>query len=532
MAFNDQQLEAINCNDRTILCLAGAGAGKSTTMVNRLKRLVDEGANPKSLLALTFTNAAAFEMGEKYRKLPGVHGDTPEFRTFHSFCYSLIIKDKAIRNRLGYQKVPTICDDNKIKLLQSQAQEQVGSNFSENELKHPELLSKQDQYTFAIYTKALTKLIREENVITFDMLCYNVCELFVRNELEAIKYKKKYTCICVDEFQDSDTVQYRFVASFPETTSIFLCGDALQNIYAFRGCHNTFIKQLCQDPNWKVIKLYKNYRSTNQICEFANKMSTYASTKYRIEMEGFRDGDDVKVIYGSHTSYTEPVDSAHLAQVIKMIEHNDEDCAILCRTNKEVKAVCNALKAKDIPFNTSNRTGDAVDILNSVLDNTYMLNWLSTLLDSVEYGDFIRLSSLEENPDIRWFLRTYGKHAKIREYGHQIIDIRRIMNSEDAPAKKFNTIAKMLKIKTRCAFDATLEYDNKTLVENLRDQVTALNEANVYVGTIHSSKGLEYTSVYVMGVDDKMFKLDDEDMLNLYYVAITRAKDHLTVFRA
>ena len=161
MGANEQQLAAINSDDRTILCLAGAGAGKSFTLVNRISRLVNSGTDPKSILALTFTNAAAFEMGEKYKKLcvTSATKGQPEFRTFHGFCYSLLVKDKVIRERLGYTKVPEICDDNKLKQLKSQAKLMTNCNLSETKMEEKIPLTKQEKYLLDLYRKALKKLI-------------------------------------------------------------------------------------------------------------------------------------------------------------------------------------------------------------------------------------------------------------------------------------------------------------------------------------------------------------------------------------
>ena len=102
MEFNEQQLNAINSNDDAILCLAGAGAGKTASMVNRIVRLVKDGVAPETILALTFTNAAAFEMKQRYKKIQGANlgKKLPEFRTFHGFCYNVIIKTPAVREKM------------------------------------------------------------------------------------------------------------------------------------------------------------------------------------------------------------------------------------------------------------------------------------------------------------------------------------------------------------------------------------------------------------------------------------------------
>ena len=251
MSFNEQQLRAINSDSRTILVLAGAGAGKSTTMIARICRLIEEGVEPNQILSLTFTNAAALEMKEKYKKqCKKLTTNMPEFRTFHSFCYSLIIKDSNIREKLGYSKIPSICDDNKLNEIKTKVRLQVKCNLSEAKMSGDVPLSSKEKFSLELFNKALKREIIKENLITFDMLCYNVCILFEKDDPCISKYKKQYKYINVDEFQDTDRKQMKFVASFPEDTSIFCVADALQNIYAFRGTTNEYVKTLSEAPIW------------------------------------------------------------------------------------------------------------------------------------------------------------------------------------------------------------------------------------------------------------------------------------------
>ena len=537
MALNDQQLEAINSNERLILCLAGAGAGKSSSLVRRVKRLVDDGVNPKSILALTFTNAAAFEMGQKYRQLDGITAAStiPEFRTFHSFCYSLIIRDKEIREKLGYSKVPEICDDKKMESIKKEAKAITKCSLSDSKLTDPKAkLTPQEKFEKDVYDKMVRNRIREANVITFDMLCYNVCALFQKADPITDKYKQKYKHIILDEYQDTDRRQFQFVASFPETTSICCFGDCLQNIYAFRGTSNEFIKMQSKDSNWHKIRLFENYRSTNQICAFANKFSaTYSDPEYRIEMHGQRDGDEVEVIRGSVTSYDCPVCLDHLKQLVNRVKDSAVQSAILCRSNKEVDEVCKALDNAGIIYVRGNKSSEAVDMLHSVLDDNYMIQWLSnTFLDAQHYGDFIRLSALQEQVTVKWFLDVYGKNAKISAHSKRIFEIRSIMTDETIDIeKKFGKVTRMLSIKSLCDMDFTRSYTPEEFIQNIIDQMEQLEESKLYVGTIHSSKGLEYDTVYLIGVDDYLFQLGTEEMNNLYYVGITRAKNHLVVFK-
>ena len=249
-------------------------------------------------------------------------------------------------------------------------------------------------------------------------------------------------------------------------------------------------------------------------------------------MEGDREGDEPEVIYGSNSSYDFPVDEDHLEILVKKLKDNPVESAVLCRTNRECAAVRSALTNAGIEFTSRSKSTDVLDILKSALSNEYMLGWLSTKLEAKEYGDYIRLAAQDSDPDIRWFLKTYGNHEKIRKPAEKIIEIRNITSDKILkPEEKFEKITKLLRIKTKCEFKGDDNTTNKELVESIRDQITELQEAQVFVGTVHSAKGLEYESVYVMGVNDTMFQLGTEEMNNLYYVAITRARNYLTVFR-
>lgn len=533
MAFNEEQLKGINSNSRTILCLAGAGSGKTTVMINRVFRLVSDGVNPRNILSLTFTNAAGFEMSQRYKKLSGGDPNQPEFRTFHSFAYSLLIKDPNVRNELGYTKVPEVCDDNMLKKVKTYVRLQTKVGLSQDQLDSDGAsLSMKEKREYDIYHKALSNELKTRNLVTFDILNNDVSYLFSSNNPLTDKYKQKYTYINVDEFQDTDDAQMRFLNSFPETTNFFCVGDALQNIYAFRGCTNKYVKLLSENKDWEKITLFNNYRSTNQICEYANNFTkSYASPSYRISMKGQRDGDDVEIYYGSCAEFDSPVSYNHVLKLIDKLIDNDEECAILCRTNREVQYICEQLRLVEIEFATSNKSTDDKDILQSVLDNEYMLNWLSTFLDVDKYAEYIRLSSQLDCPDLRWFLSKYGGNDKIKPRANKVIEIRKILASSLDIDEKFTKIVKILKTKIKDC-DLSGISDSSALTQFLIDTVTTVEDHKIYVGTIHSSKGLEYDHVYLMDVGDKPFPLDSEENKNLFYVGCTRAKNKLTIFRA
>lgn len=533
--FNDQQLEAINSKERTILCLAAAGCGKTRTLIARAVRLVDEGVDPSSILCLTFTNAAAFEMKERYKKAPGVDLSLPipEFRTFHGFCYSLIVKDSVVREKLGYTKIPELCDDNRMKEIKEEVKLQIGCTLSNSILDNDIPLSRKDQEMKNLFQKALIKKLKKDNLITFDIMCYNVCEMFVQNYECVEQYKQKYKYLNVDEMQDCDPKQFRFISSFPASTNFFLVGDVLQGIYQFRNCSNEFIKQLVKAPGWKVIKMFENYRSTQEICDFANNFSRYSKDEFRIVMHGQRSsGEKPEVIYGSFSSYNEPVDKDHLRILVEKLKENKNESAILCRTNKECAAVREALKEADIDYSSNSKPKETLDYLEAALSNSYMLEWLSSMLEARDYGDYLRMSALQANPDIKWFLANYSRVDKVKTHANKVSEIRNICsNTMIHPMEKFEKITKLLRVKTKCKFEGNEFTPNKEIIDMIKSQVADQQQNSIYVGTIHSAKGLEYDTVYVMGVNDRMFELGSEEMNNLYYVAMTRAKSHLTIFR-
>ena len=122
LALNAEQQQAVDSNSDRLLVLAGAGAGKTHTMLERIKRLVRDGVKPSSILVLTFTNAAAFEMKSRFLESEKNLNSYPEFRTFHSFCYSLLISDKNVRKKLNYDKVPRVAYPEKVKKVEREAE--------------------------------------------------------------------------------------------------------------------------------------------------------------------------------------------------------------------------------------------------------------------------------------------------------------------------------------------------------------------------------------------------------------------------
>lgn len=532
--LNAEQKKAVESNDSAILCLAGAGTGKTRTLIERIVRLVNSSVDPKSILALTFTNAAAFEMKSRYCEYIPT-GEAPEFRTFHSYCYDLMSNDKAICKSLGYSSMPKIADEKKEKRIESEAIMQSGVKLTQKKLADPSKLTMSEKRDLEILNKCKDRIMRKENLITFDALCYNICQLFIKNDPLVKKYRDNLKYLCVDEYQDTDTIQHDFVMSFKSTANIFLVADVLQSLYRFRGAVPEITKSLAMSSDWNVIKLTKNYRSTVDICDYANKFSSlYADDIYRVPIYSDRLGRPVET-----RTYNYSKDSQQHKDIYKRIAMECKmlsgSVAILSRTNAECSEVRNELEENDVAFTTSHKDIDARYLLPSILDSKTAISWLATFLPAEQYSEFIRIDTIQKENGREYteqlFMYHFGTNIDIHTRYQSICSIRNIIHSDKPVYKKCDLILKEIgypNMHVATFEEMSMEDLLSRIVENIEEKSD--QDSSVYVGTIHSVKGLEYDTVYVIGVDGYKFRLNTEDNKNVYYVAITRARDNLVIY--
>ena len=524
--FNPEQQAAVDSKAKRLLVLAGAGTGKSHTLLGRIRRLIsEEGVKPEEILALTFTNAAAFEMKERYKRDADDKRRIPEFRTFHAFCYSLLARDGAVRACLNYAELPKIADEATLKRIETQTKMQLNCKLPDIVMKRKRPLTKQEEFELKLYEKAFNKNLRRAGFITFDILCYEVCQLFVDNNPAIMKYKQQYKHLLIDEYQDTDEKQHNFAMSFTDA-SICVVGDALQNLYSFRGTSSEMIKQLAEDDSWETVRLTRNYRSTVEICEYANKQSTYARDEYRIPIQAERRGIPVTAIRFSF-NHSLPRGINYIEENLKELPEN-ADVAILARTNKEVQYIYEELTERGISCRLGKPNEDAIHILKASVDAEYYADWLSSFLNSSDYAEYLRMCNINKNMPrtdvlIRWFLKAPGLERRMR----MITMVMDAFASSPLPFVQASEAFKVLGFKNIIVDTQATTFVE--LAEYMAGVIQEMQQSGVYIGTIHSSKGLEYDVVYVIGVGSKSFRLTSEDMNNLYYVAITRAKNRLTI---
>ncbi len=489
MNLNPQQLAVVHNRDKQFICLAGAGTGKTKTLIEKIKYLVsDLNVDPRSILVLTFTHNAAIEMKSRYTYQNKL-STTPHFNTFHGFCYHLITTNYDILSELGYLIVPDIISDEEASKYYIKAQMLASTKLPKRAYKLSYSPSPKEQFDYTIFQKTLDKLLIKSNVLTFDRLCYKICKMFEKSNKSfryVSKYLDQYDYIFVDEFQDTDQIQWDFIQCFLKYATIGLFGDIRQAIYQFRGADSSILKRLVSDPNWAVYKLEYNYRSTYQICNFANNvLSKYNDDIPDIQLHSDKSGSDVEIC----TNFNHSIYSCVLNQSI----------AILCRTNKNVQQVCEILQALKLPYHTKPKLMYQKLCL-AALDSDYLESLLIDQLPNNEKLEYIKQQYLNQ------------EHVKnqLRSKFPDIIDeITKIQDSDE-----FGQIQQLFNL-------GELEF-------NLNDaNITQLN--SIYVGTIHSVKGLEFDTVYVYDANSNSFKLNSEENLNLYYVACTRAKSQLVI---
>ena len=528
--LNKEQERAVKSNADRILCLAGAGTGKTRTMIERIVRLVNDGVNPSAILALTFTNAAAFEMKSRYHGYIQ-DGITPEVRTFHSYCYDLLTRDVDIQKHLGYSSIPKIADEKMCKRIDREAALQSGISIHQKKMDDPSTMSLMERKNYDILMKCRHRLMKQKNLITFDELCTGICNLFIDKNPLIEQYRGQIQYLCVDEYQDTDPIQHDFAMSFDGTAKIFVVGDALQSIYSFRGAVPEIIKSLSMDPRWELVRLSENYRSTKNICNFANEFSqSYADESYRTPIESDRAGDVVDIRNYSFYSY----DSIfkRIAVECKCLTGT---VAIIARTNKECDDIREQLDKNEVKYSVNHKNVDAKYILPSVTDSEFLINWLATFLPSEQYSEFIRESRIKSTKDAfyteRQFIATFGLNPDIKMRTDAIYEIRTLLKNNNQLDYVYKEILRIIGYPKLCV-DLSEVTTVSDLFSKILDAVANQpdQDADVYVGTIHSVKGLEYDTVYIMGVNGTHFKLTTEENKNVYYVGMTRAKKRLIIY--
>lgn len=375
--LNPQQEEAVRHNKGPLLILAGAGSGKTRVLTHRIAYLIDEcDVNPYNILALTFTNKAAAEMRERVDKIVGYGSENIWVSTFHSTCVRIL---RRYIEALGYDRSFTIYDSDDQKTLMRDICKYLDIDTkrmkertllsviskAKDELITPEeyALTVHGDYNrekYATVYKEYQKRLKSNNALDFDDLIFKTVELFQNNKDILAYYQNRFKYIMVDEYQDTNTAQFKLISIMASTTNEYgevehnLCvvGDDDQSIYKFRGANIYNILNFeTQYPDAKVIKLEQNYRSTKTILEAANEV--IRNNNERKEKALWTNNDEGEPIF--YTQFdTEYYEAEHVVNDIRnaidTINANYNEFAILYRTNAQSRIFEEKLIHANIPY--------------------------------------------------------------------------------------------------------------------------------------------------------------------------------------
>ncbi|MCL0034103.1 UvrD-helicase domain-containing protein [Thermodesulfovibrionales bacterium] len=582
--LNPEQRDAIMYLDGPLLVLAGAGSGKTSVITNKFAYLVKKKNNPSSIFTVTFTNKAADEMRERIYRTIGHDFKNLWVGTFHSQCNKILRKEiKA----LGYKPDFSIYDDsdqcslirhilkelNMYEALYKGVVSRIGT-LKSSLIAPKEFLSNGDGFGFdeklgRVYLKYQDEMKRC-NALDFDDLIMLTVRLFEENPEIQEKYHNMFSYILVDEFQDTNRSQYRFLQllSLP-SKNICVVGDDDQSIYKFRGADVSNILNFEKDfPGTKVIKLEQNYRSTQNILD-ASGVVISRNPDRRPKALWTEKGCGEKVFYCR--SDTEKDEAEYVARNIKDIylrgNHEYSDFAILYRINLQASAIENALREKDVPYRTVNGISfyhrrEIKDIIcyMKVAFNPDDNVSLRRIINNPPRGiDASTLSKIEQEAKknasslfaaIKSIIKSNGVALPFKE---KLIEFVEIISGASSISPK--DAADMLKdIMKRTGYMENLEEDRlqnilelissaedipaKDFVDraSLVSATDASSEArSVSIMTLHSAKGLEFPVVFIVGLEDGIlpyFKAIDniseiQEERRLLYVGMTRAKNIL-----
>ncbi len=604
--LNKEQRQAVDTLDGPLLILAGAGSGKTRALTYRIANLVDHGVSPWNILALTFTNKAAREMRERTEALLGGSVKDMWVATFHSCCTRILRSDI---DKLGRDRNFVIYDDDDQTSLIAAIMKRLGVNDKDitkrqikehiseakNKSTEPEKFLMDNPYLDESVLKVFREYqrsLKEYNALDFDDLLGKTLELFQSCPEVLQKYRSKFRYILVDEYQDTNVMQYHIVEMLArEHGNICVVGDDDQSIYGWRGADIRNILDFEKDfPGAKVIRLEQNYRSTSNILDAANaviennqgrkskklwtdngrgdRIETFTADSERDEahfvcrkiMEGVRNGmnyGDFAVLYRMNAQsripettmvnygipnkvyggqrFYERKEIKDIMAYLRLIYNPFDDIALKRIINVPKRSIGDASIAELARVAEQEGKSMLVAALTSENIDPRAMKKIKPFADTM--GEFIALSRTMPLSEFTWGMisaleyETYLKAEDKRgEVESRMDNLRELIGNIKEIEKDLS--------EGEDALRAFLE--NVSLVSD----IDSMNDGNgaVALMTLHSAKGLEFPVVFMIGMEENIFPTSRarNDMSNhameeerrLCYVGMTRAKQKLYLINA
>lgn len=592
--LNDRQKEAVLYNEGPLLIIAGAGAGKTKTLTTKIAYLIEEmGALPSNILAITFTNKAAKEMKDRIIRLIGSIGYQIQTSTFHSFGLKLL---KENYERLGFDKNFVIMDsDDSLTIVKKILKDMdldpkiynpraIRNKISscKNELISPKAYSRYtvspyEEIVCKVYEKYQEKLMKN-NAVDFDDLLILPIKLFEENKDILEKYQEQFKYILIDEYQDTNEAQYKLTKMLSEKYRLITCvGDDSQSIYSFRGANYKNILNFEKDyKDAKTILLEQNYRSTSYILNAANDVIKNNKMKKEKNLWTSR-GEGNKVKY--YRALSESDEAYYVVKGIKQAISNGDnydDIAVLYRTNAQSRNLEEAMLKENIPyrvvgsfyFYSRKEIKDLLAYLRLIhneKDNISLLRVINTPKRGIGLKTIENLTKKADEENISIYEAiTSGKELEFKKIIEKLKEVSENVTLTELIDKiltgtgikeeleKEEDITSEVRLENLEEFKSiTKSFEEREGLISLEDfllEISLVSDAEEYkddtnrvsLMTVHSVKGLEYKDVFIVGMEEGIFphmnslmeSSEIEEERRLAYVAITRAKDNLTIINA
>ena len=586
MGFNEAQAQAIQHTDGPCLVLAGPGSGKTLTIVNRVKYLIEkQKVRPEEILVVTFTRFAAAEMKSRLCLVMGKRDLPVTVGTFHGIYYGILKwayrmnQENILSETEKYQILRGVINKERMEIFDEEdfIQDIVAEigKVKNHRIPLEEFVSEKcSADAFRNIYRNYERHRKELKKIDFDdmlVLCY---ELFRSRPDVLAQWQKKFRYVLIDEFQDINRIQYDVIRMLAQPeNNLFVVGDDDQAIYGFRGADSELMLGFGKDfPDAKQILLGMNYRSTANIVQNSLKLIENNVERYSKKLEANREGGSCLHIQ----EVKDPVEEAEyvLEEIQKCKENGikEEEIAILFRVHTDARAVVEAMVERKIPFQMKEhlpniyehfiakdimayfrlatgkrRRQDFLQVMNrpkrylgrdSVSGSQVSFedmrkfycdkDWMIDRIDQFEW-DVKMLMKMAPYAAIQYIRKRIGYDDFLKEYAftHQInrSDLNEVLAEIEEAAKAFSSVEEWF---------AHVEEYTETL--KVKEKERNRPRPGVRLMTIHASKGLEFKQVFLIAANEgripyQKAKTDKEieEERRLFYVAMTRAKDFLKI---
>jgi ATP-dependent DNA helicase UvrD/PcrA len=571
--LNPAQKEAVTSVEGPVLVVAGAGSGKTRVITYRIPYLLFTGvAEPENILALTFTNKAAGEMKSRAAALAGHDYRIPLISTFHSFCAILLRRHIQL---LGYSRDFQIFDEeDQLALLKECVVElQKENRYSARDVQYFLKWQKTRHENTEVYDPNLRQIldlyhrkIRATNAVDFDDLLILPLQLFRQHPDLLARYCELYRYLMVDEYQDTNEVQYELLKLLAgERQNVLVVGDEDQSIYRFRGARSENIQHFLLDfKEVKIVKLEQNYRSTKTIIKAAQEVISHNSRRIKKELWTENQPGEPIDVYHATDEYDEAT-YVTLKTMSFLKNYSPSDIAILYRANAQSRVFEESFAKAQIPHRIVGAVGfyerrgvkDVIAYLRLVINKNDSFSFLriinvpsrgagKKLIERIQQEAELRNISLYEavrnlgNKSLNEFLDLYNFYNPpasdflenlLKQIGYfEYLQKDDPMTADDRMENVSEFLGYLREQEVQEDFDLVTflsELPLQSRSENAADAVTLL--------TVHSAKGLEFRVLFVVGMEEGVFPHirsmespeDLEEERRLFYVAMTRAKEKL-----